>query len=146
MADVKITLSIKEHPDLFLSVTGGPGAEGYNFTRTALSTEKTGITWIMRDIPGSNAKLLVKDGAPVSGTVVTFREKGNYLALEPYQQGNIEQLVIFTRLDNSDCYVLNNHDETHVMDRSRRNEDKGWVIAYPWNGGDNQIWKLSTLS
>jgi hypothetical protein len=145
MADRKISLSIKEHPDLFLGVTQGPGPQGYNYTLSALRTDGAGTNWILRDIPGTSAQLLVKDGGVVSGKVVTFGAKGDYLTLRPYQEGNIEQFVIFMPLDGS--YVaINNHDETHVMDRSMRAEDKGWVIAFPWNGGDNQRWGVAYYS
>jgi hypothetical protein len=145
MADRKLSLSIKEDPNIFLSVTGGPGPAGYNYTLSAPRTVSTGINWILRDIPGTSVQMLVKDGGTVSGMVATFGAKGDYLSLKPYQQGNIEQYMIPMGLDDS-YFAMNNHDESHVMDRSQRREDAHWVIAYPWNGGDNQRWSLHFFS
>ncbi len=141
MADRKLSLSIKEDPNMFLGVTPGPGPQGYNYTLTAPRGTSTGLNWILRDIPGTTVQMLVKDGGTVSGMVVTFGATGDYLSLKPYQQGNIEQYMIPMALDGP-YFAMNNHDETHVMDRSMRKEDAHWVIAFPWNGGDNQRWNL----
>ena len=42
--------------------------------------------------------------------------------------------------------AINNHDKSHVLDVDRGRSDAGTpVIAFPWNGGPNQVWWVEAL-
>lgn len=142
MGDLKLGLTTQQYPDLYLGVTSGPGKEKFNYALTGPTKSVTGTSWIMRQLAGK-VHLLIKDGGSAGGQVITFRGEREYLTLQPYEPGNIQQHIVVTPLgDTHTLVVLNNHDETNVMDRSMYDKDAGWVIAFPWNRGDNQIWKM----
>lgn len=104
-----------------------------------------GTDWLVRDIPGTSSKLLMKRGGSADGQVVTWVGGGEYdlMPLRDYVPGDQEQVVMFDELDGG-FVAINNHNKTRVVDRQ---ETKGprksaWVIFFPWNGGWNQQWLL----
>ena len=140
MADVQLGLTSKQSDSYYLGVSIGKGREGFYDVITGPGDAKTGTRWILREIAGTNAHLLVKSGGTADGLVVTFTDERQYLVMKDYDPANIEQYIIVTP-QKEPWVILNNHNESNVMDRSMYPNDKGFVIGFPWNGGDNQIWK-----
>ncbi|MEK7992776.1 MAG: hypothetical protein AAB403_03125 [Planctomycetota bacterium] len=96
--------------------------------------------WILREIAGTKVHLLVSYCGTADGPVVTFTNERQYMTMQPYEPGNIQQYIIVTP-QGEPWIVLNNHNESNVMDRSMCPNDQGYVIGFPWNRGPNQIWK-----
>ncbi len=140
MEEVQIGLTVKQSDSIYLGVSVEAGKEKYHYVVTGPGDAKTGTRWVLRAIAGTSAQLLVKYGGTADGLVVTFTDERQYLVMKPYDPGNIQQYIMVTPHGES-LVILNNHNESNVMDRSMYPKDQGFVIGFPWNGGDNQIWK-----
>src|SRR6266550_6896562 len=138
MGDVRVRISVRDDQNKYLTVW--PAALDAWYLCVGPVDDQRGTEWIVRDIPGTTSKLLIKDGAAGSGDVVTW--VGGYpdhILVRPYRPGWDEQVVKFDELDGG--YVaINNHDKTRVMDRSMGPTDQPFVISFRWNAGANQQW------
>ncbi len=141
MADLRCRISLRQDQSRYLSVWPSDHNDAW-FLCAQPADDSRGTNWILRDIPGSSAKLLVKDGGSGNGEVVTWvGGVENIVLTRPHQEGWDEQVVVLD--DVGGGYVaINNHDRDRVLDRSQARDQDPFVISFKWNGGNNQQWLI----
>ena len=141
MADTRVKISVREDANKYMTVWSSGGTPWV--VCVGAIDAPNGTDWIARDIPGTNSKLLMKSGGAGGGQVVTWAaaDGGHFMYTSPYTPGNEEQVVIFDGLDGG-FVAINNHDRSHVMDKSQDRNQQPFVIPFRWNGGWNQQWLL----
>ena len=141
MADLRCTISLRQYQSKYLSVWPSDHTDAWLLCAKPVNDSR-GTNWILRDIPGTSAKLLIKDGGAANGEVVTWTGGiQNIVLTRPRQEGWDEQVVVLD--DVGGGYVaINNHDRDRVLDRSQSPEQDPFVISFKWNGHDNQQWLI----
>lgn len=139
MSDVRCKISLRQDMNAYLSVWKSNHDDIWCLCVRPLN-DSNGTDWILRDIPGSRAKFLIKDGGSGGGDYVTWVGGNDRIMLvRPHRDGWEEQVVLLD--DAGDGFVaVNNHDRDRVMDRSEAKVTDPFVVSFPWNGGDNQQW------
>lgn len=138
------------NPDCVLGATGSNWGRTVNQTvlRNLSTTNNSSTEWIIE--AGSDGLFKVK-WVP-EGTYLQFMSKLGPLLVDPdpaqssFEQFRKNALLRADPVRDGNWFALNRYDGDQVMDVRRSDTLAGTsVISFPWNGGDNQIWRTEEV-